>query len=109
MHLVQGLYMATAVYGWTEFTIDLDTQQLDVKTWGITPYNQAELEANPGSVTGRTPQVVDEFTVTANLTPAAHLVGSKLVINGSTGDDHIEVKEHGHGWIVVESNGHSLG
>ncbi|HKB38556.1 MAG TPA: alkaline phosphatase D family protein, partial [Gemmataceae bacterium] len=109
MHLVQGLYMATAVYGWTEFTIDPDTQQLDVKTWGITPYNQAELEADPGSVTGRTPQVVGEFTVTPMLTPAAHLVGSKLVINGGTGDDHIEVEEHGHGRIVVEVNEHKIG
>jgi len=109
MHLVQGLYMATAVYGWTEFAIDPDTQQLDVKTWGITPYNQTELKADPGSVTGRTPQVVGEFTVTPTLTPAAHLVGSRLVINGSTGDDHIEVEEHGHGRIVVESNGHTLG
>ena len=44
--------------------IDATTHQLDVKTWGILPYSQAELDANPGEVTGRTPVVVSEFVIT---------------------------------------------
>src|SRR5262249_11679847 len=39
---------------------------------------------------------------------AAHLVGSTLVVNGSTGDDRIEVERHGHK-IVVEDHEHALG
>src|SRR5262249_16753883 len=110
MKLLQGLYMATAVYGWTEFTIDPDTQALNVRTWGIDPYNQAQLEADPAGVTGRSPRVVGEFAVTPTLTPAAHLVGSRLVVNGSTGNDRIEVRTKGGGArIVVEVNGGVVG
>jgi len=32
-------------YGWTEF--EIETQQLRVKTYGIDPYTEAELLANP--------------------------------------------------------------
>src|SRR5262249_27491545 len=111
MKLLQGLYMATAVYGWTEFAIDPDTQELTVRTWGIDPYNQAQLEANPAAVTGRTPRVVGEFAVTPVLKAAAHLVGSRLVVNGSAGDDRIEIHTTGrHGeTLVVEANGQTVG
>src|SRR5262249_36264541 len=110
MKLLQGLYMATDVYGWTEFSIDPDTQKLTVTTYGIQPYSQAELEANPAAILGRVPQIVTQFEVTPELPPAAHLVGSTLVVNGSTGDDHIEVELKRKGnQIVVENREQSIG
>jgi phosphodiesterase/alkaline phosphatase D-like protein len=108
MKLLQGLYMATDVYGWTEFNIDPDTQKLTVTTYGIQPYSQADLKANPAAVLSRVPQIVSQFEVTPELPPAAHLVGSTLVVNGSTGDDHIEAERQGH-TIVVEDHEHTLG
>lgn len=62
--LLQGDYLATHTYGWTEFDIDPTTQQLIVTTYGIDDYSQAEMEANPDSVKARTPQIVSQFTVT---------------------------------------------
>ncbi len=65
VELVPGqIYESTNTYGWTEFTIDPASHQLDVKTWGILPYSQAALEANPDEVTSRMPEVVGEFTIT---------------------------------------------
>lgn len=61
--LISGRYHATNVFGWTEFEIDADTQALRVITYGITPYTQEELEANPDEILGREPQVVSEFVV----------------------------------------------
>ncbi len=61
--LLQGDYVAAHTYGWTEFDIDPATQQLRLTTYGIEPYTEAELTANPGDVTGRTPTVVNEFVV----------------------------------------------
>jgi len=58
------IYTSTNTYGWTEFTFEPDTHQLDIKTWGILPYSKAELDADPAEVTSRTPVVVREFTVT---------------------------------------------
>jgi phosphodiesterase/alkaline phosphatase D-like protein len=108
MKLLQGLYMATDVYGWTEFNIDPDTQKLTVTTYGITPYSEAELEANPSAILNRVPQIVSQFEVTPELSAAAHLVGSKLVINGSTGNDQIEVERQGHR-IIVENTDQEIG
>ncbi len=62
-HLISGLYTASNSYGWTEFTIDAATQELNVKTWGIAPYNKAQLDADPAAITGRTPAVVSEFAL----------------------------------------------
>lgn len=63
MQLLEGLYSSTNTYGWTEFNIDPNTHVLDVKTWGILPYSQTELEAAPASVSGRIPTVVSRFAV----------------------------------------------
>ncbi len=82
VQLVSGTYPATNSYGWTEFTIDPSTQQLDVKTWGILPYSKAQLDGLGNTATGgtpdaailaRTPAVQNEFTITpkAYLSPAA--------------------------------------
>ncbi len=61
--LLQGSYIATHVYGWTEFSIDATSGQLRVTTYGIDYYDRAELLANPTEVTNRIPTVVSEFVV----------------------------------------------
>jgi 3-phytase/alkaline phosphatase D len=63
--LVRGSYVAVHTYGWTEFVIDPHTLRLTVTTYGIDPYTRAQLEANPGAITGRAPEAVSEFTVEA--------------------------------------------
>lgn len=45
--LLQGDYLATHVYGWTDFQVDALTQKLTVTTYGIPFYSLAELEADP--------------------------------------------------------------
>ena len=61
--LIQGDYYVGHTFGWTEFDIDADTQQLRVTTYGIEPYSEAELLANPNEIIDRTPQIVSEFVV----------------------------------------------
>ncbi|MBE9212788.1 phytase [Plectonema cf. radiosum LEGE 06105] len=61
--LLQGDYVSTHKFGWTEFDIDQETQALTVTTYGIEPYSEAELLANPQSITGREPQIVSQFVV----------------------------------------------
>jgi phosphodiesterase/alkaline phosphatase D-like protein/predicted AlkP superfamily pyrophosphatase or phosphodiesterase len=73
--LLQGDYVATETYGWTEFNIDKDTQKLTVTTYGIDPYTRAELEANPTAITSRTPKVVSQFEVTPTAFAAAPVAG----------------------------------
>jgi phosphodiesterase/alkaline phosphatase D-like protein len=108
LKLLQGLYMATDVYGWTDFSIDPDTQQLTVTTYGITPYTQADLQANPAGVTGRVPQVVGKFVVTPNLPAAVHLVGQTLIVNATTGADQMNVDLQ-NGRLVIRDNGQTVG
>ncbi len=74
--LTQGGYVATHTYGWTEFDIDADTQQLTVTTFGIEAYTAAELATMSQEIIAQEPQVVSQFV----LTPTA-------VLNGSDGDD----------------------
>ncbi|MDY7005925.1 MAG: phytase [Cyanobacteriota bacterium] len=61
--LVQGDYTATHTFGWTEFEIDPETQQLRVVTYGVEPYTEEELLANPEDIINRPLQVVSEFVV----------------------------------------------
>ena len=74
--LLQGDYVATNTYGWTEFDIDKDTQKLTVTTYGIDAYSRSELEANPTSVTSRTPKIVSQFEVTPNGFAAQAVAGT---------------------------------
>jgi phosphodiesterase/alkaline phosphatase D-like protein len=83
--LLQGDYVATQTYGWTEFEIDPTTQKLTVTTYGIEPYTRAELEANPSLVTRREPKIVSQFEVEANPVVAE----SKLVAVGTASDDDL--------------------
>jgi hypothetical protein len=50
-------------FGWTEFAISAATGELTVTTWGIDPYTQAGLVADPATIIARAPAVVSEFRV----------------------------------------------
>lgn len=61
--LIEGKYLATNFFGWTEFDIDAETQALTVTTYGITPYGQEEMEANAEEIIASTPETVSQFVV----------------------------------------------
>jgi phosphodiesterase/alkaline phosphatase D-like protein len=61
--LIEGKYLATNFFGWTEFDIDAESQALTVTTYGITPYSQEEMEANADEIIARTPEIVSQFVV----------------------------------------------
>ncbi len=61
--LLQGDYVATHTFGWTEFDIDAETQQLRVTTYGVEPYSEEELLANPEAIINLSPTIVSEFVV----------------------------------------------
>ena len=61
--LIQGDYLACHTYGWAEFEIDANTQDLTVTVYGIDAYSEAELLADPNSVLTREPRIVSQFTV----------------------------------------------
>jgi phosphodiesterase/alkaline phosphatase D-like protein/predicted AlkP superfamily pyrophosphatase or phosphodiesterase len=73
--LLQGDYIATNTYGWTEFNIDKDTQKLTVTTYGIDAYSRAQLEANPTAITSRVPTIVSQFEVVPNSFAAEPVAG----------------------------------
>ena len=62
--LLQGDYAALHYYGWTEFAIDAATQRLTVTTYGIAPYDEDDLAADPAGVLARIPAIVSQFAVT---------------------------------------------
>lgn len=61
--LLQGDYIAVHTYGWSEFRINRQTQQLRVTTFGIPSYTRTELLADPHAVVNRVPEVVSQFVV----------------------------------------------
>lgn len=61
--LLQGDYVAAHTYGWTKFDIDPVTQALTVTTYGIEPYTEAELLADPAAIISREPVIVSQFEV----------------------------------------------
>lgn len=62
--LTAGTYTAVFNFGWTEFDIESDTKALTVTTYGIDPYNVAELNTNPAAIVSRTPRIISQFVVT---------------------------------------------
>jgi alkaline phosphatase D len=60
--LQRGLWIATQTFGWTEFEIDA-TGLLQVTTYGIPAYTQAEMTADPAGVSSRVPGIVQQFSV----------------------------------------------
>ncbi len=63
--LLQGDYLSTHVYGWTQFDISQSSQKLLVTTYGIPFYSETQLLADPASITGLTPSVSSQFEVNA--------------------------------------------
>jgi len=61
--LIQGEYLGVHTYGWNEFEIAPESQQLRVITYGIEPYTQSQLDANPSAIINRKPFIVSEFVV----------------------------------------------
>ena len=80
--LLQGDYVATNTYGWTEFDINKQTQKLTVTTYGIDAYSRAQLEANPEAITARVPKIVSQFEVTPNNVPPT-------LVAGTAGNDNL--------------------
>jgi 3-phytase/alkaline phosphatase D len=62
--LLQGDYLSTHTFGWTEVNIAQDTQKLTITTYGIPLYSEAQLLADPAAITGQTPRIVSQFEVT---------------------------------------------
>ena len=62
--LLQGEYLATHTYGWSEFEIAPETGQLTVTTYGVPPYTQTDLLANPNAILTPPPEIVSQFQVT---------------------------------------------
>ncbi|MDX8129884.1 alkaline phosphatase D family protein [Methylomonas sp. OY6] len=83
--LLQGDYVATHTFGWTEFEIDQVTQQLLVTTYGIPAYNVGDIANDLSGIVNRTPQIVSQFRITpSSVQPvpvpgAAWLFGSSLL------------------------------
>ncbi|MGF1478496.1 MAG: phytase [Cyanophyceae cyanobacterium] len=100
--LLEGDYVSTHTFGWTEFDIAPDTQKLTVTTYGIDPYSEAELLANPEEITSREPRIVSQFEVNPSETPTGETIvgdesdeslsgsGSDDLIAGGFGNDEID-------------------
>jgi len=58
-----GGYVATHIYGWTEFNVDRDSKALTVTTYGIPSYTYDQLQANTAAVVGQQPAVWQTFSV----------------------------------------------
>jgi len=86
--LLQGDYQAAATYGWSQFDIDPDTLQLTVTTWGIEPYTEAELLADPDAILARSPAVVSRFAVNPGNGAITGTDGPNS-LRGTSGDDLI--------------------
>ncbi len=65
--LLAGDFVASTTYGWTQFDIDADTQDLTVTTYGVDPYTEDEVLADPTSVVDLEPRIVSQFVVSPEL------------------------------------------
>lgn len=95
--LLQGNYLVGNSFGWTEFEIDATTQQMIATTYGIDPYQEADLAADPAAIAAREPRILGQFTVNAKSTltdpgDRPTLAGDALnnVLNGSALDNTLE-------------------
>jgi hypothetical protein len=66
--LLQGDYLACHTYGWAEFEITPETQELLVTVYGVDAYSETDLLADPNDVINREPRVVSQFKVYPNRT-----------------------------------------
>jgi phosphodiesterase/alkaline phosphatase D-like protein len=65
--LLQGDYLACHTYGWAEFEIAAETQDLLVTVYGVDAYSEADLLTDPNDIINREPRVVSQFRVHPNL------------------------------------------
>jgi phosphodiesterase/alkaline phosphatase D-like protein len=61
--LIEGRYVAMHAFGWTEFEINPSTHNLTVTAYGIEPYSEADLAADPEGVAARAPAILCRFQV----------------------------------------------
>ena len=87
--LIQGDYVATHTFGWTEFDVDAETQQLKVTTYGVDAYSEAEILDNPNAINELEPVVVSEFVV--NPQGEIRSDGEFTSVFGTTEADTIDV------------------
>jgi uncharacterized repeat protein (TIGR01451 family) len=77
--LLQGDYMATHTFGWTEFDISPSGMVLTITTYGIDPYTPTQVINSPSTITNAVPSIVSQFVVNAAEKVKAQLVhGSPL-------------------------------
>lgn len=86
--LLQGDYIASHTYGWTEFNIDAETQKLTLTTYGVDAYTREELEANPNAIINRQPKIVSQFEVDPRTSGIRGTAGDDTLY-GTNGDDII--------------------
>jgi hypothetical protein len=67
--LLQGDYLACHTFGWAEFEITPDTQELLVTVYGMDAYSETDLQADSDGVVNRSPRVVSQFIVYPYHTP----------------------------------------
>jgi hypothetical protein len=68
--LLQGDYLACHTFGWAEFEIAPETQELLVTVYGMDAYSETDLLADPDSVINRGSRVVSQFMVHPHRTTA---------------------------------------
>jgi phosphodiesterase/alkaline phosphatase D-like protein len=68
--LLQGDYLACHTFGWAEFEITPETQELLVTVYGVDAHSETDLLVDPNGVINRFPRVVSQFMVHPNRTPA---------------------------------------
>ncbi|MEE8576877.1 MAG: alkaline phosphatase D family protein [candidate division Zixibacteria bacterium] len=68
--LLQGDYLACHTFGWAEFDIAPETQELLVTVYGVDAYNETDLLTDPNSVINQVPRIVGQFIVHPNRTTA---------------------------------------
>jgi phosphodiesterase/alkaline phosphatase D-like protein len=66
--LLQGDYLACHTFGWAEFEITPETQELLVTVYGVDAHSEADLQADSDGVINRIPRVVSQFVVHPNHT-----------------------------------------
>jgi len=77
--LIQGDYLACHTYGWAEFEIEVETQDLLVTVYGINAYSESDLVSDPNSVLKQDPRIVSQFTVHPKRTQIGDFDGDKGV------------------------------
>ena len=70
--LLQGDYLACHTFGWAEFEITPETQELLVTVYGVDAHSETDLLIDPDSVINRNPRVVSQFTVHPDRTTSSN-------------------------------------